>query len=73
MLSPLLNSEIAIEVSIKIIRAFVQMKKFMNTNKDLFERVITIENKIDIKFLSYDNKFEQILMNYKKMKISNKK
>lgn len=60
MLSPLLNSEIAIEVSIKIIRAFVQMKKFMNTNKDLFERVITIENKIDIKFLSYDNKFEQI-------------
>jgi len=47
MLSPLLNSEIAIEVSIKIMRAFVEMRKFINTNKDLFERVITIENKID--------------------------
>ena len=60
MLSPLLNSEIAIEVSIRIMRAFVEMRKFINTNKDLFERVITIENKIDTKFLNYDNKFEQI-------------
>jgi len=60
MLSPLLNSEIAIEVSIKIMRAFVEMRKFINTNKDLFERVVTIENKMDQKFISYDNKFEQI-------------
>lgn len=60
MLSPLLNSEIAIEVSIKIIRAFVEMRKFINTNKQLFERVVTIENKMDQKFINYDNKFEQI-------------
>jgi len=60
MLSPLLNSEIAIEISIKIIRAFVEMKKFISENKELFARVISIENKIDTKFLSYDNKFEQI-------------
>ena len=67
MLSPLLNSEIAIEVSIKIIRAFVEIRKLMNINKNLFERVINIENtmdknftNIDNKLISYDNKFEQI-------------
>jgi len=58
MLSPLLESEIAIQVSINIMRAFVEMRKFINANKDLFERVITIENKIDTKFVDYDNKFE---------------
>ena len=67
MLSPLLNSEIAIEVSIKIMRAFVAMRKFVNTNKNLFVRVINIENtmdknftNIDKKLIGYDNKFEQI-------------
>ena len=43
MLSPLLNSEIAIQVSINIMRAFVEMRKFINTNKDLIERVIRKE------------------------------
>ena len=60
MLSPLLNSEIAIEVSIKIMRAFVRMRKFISTNENLFERVVIIENKIDQQFMNYDNKFEQI-------------
>lgn len=41
-------------------RAFVEMRKFINTNKDLFERVVMIENKIDQKFTSYDKKFKQI-------------
>ena len=60
MLAPLLNSEIAIDVSIKIMRAFVEIRNFISASKNLFERVITIENKMDNKFLSYDNKFEQI-------------
>lgn len=67
MLSPLLNSEIAIQVSIDIIRAFVEIKRLMNINKSLSERVISIENRmdknftnIDKKLISYDNKFEQI-------------
>lgn len=60
MLSPLLNNEIAVQVSISIMSAFVDMRKFINTNRDLFEKVIIIENKIYKKFLNYDNKFEQI-------------
>lgn len=60
MLSGLLKNEIAIQVSIKIMNAFVEMRRFINTNKDVFERITIIENKIDKKFISYDKKFEQI-------------
>ena len=36
MLSGLLKNEIAVQVSIKIMDAFVEMRKFINTNKNLF-------------------------------------
>ena len=60
MLSGLLKSEIAVEVSVKIVEAFIRMRNFIKNNRNLFERVITIENKIDNKFNDYDNKFEEI-------------
>lgn len=47
MLSGVLKNDIAIEVSINIMRAFIEMRKFINTNKNLFEKVINIENKMD--------------------------
>ena len=57
MLSGLLKNEIAVQVSIKIMDAFVEMRKFINANKNLFEKVITIENKMDKKFIEQDKKF----------------
>ena len=60
MLSGLLKSEIAVEVSVKIVEAFIRMRNFINNNRNLLERVITIENKIDNKFNDYDNKFEEV-------------
>ena len=39
MLSSVLNSEKAIEVNIAIMRAFVQMRKFFETNKELAEMI----------------------------------
>ena len=44
MLSGILKSEIAVQVSIKIMDAFIEMRKFISTNKNLFEKVIDIEN-----------------------------
>ena len=41
-------------------RAFIEMRKFINTNKNLFEKVISIENKIDKKFIEQDKKFDVI-------------
>lgn len=60
MLSGILKSEVAIQVSIKIMDAFVEMRKFINVNKSLFEKVITIENKMDKKFIEQDKKFDII-------------
>lgn len=60
MLSGLLKSDIAVDVSIKIVEAFIKMKNFIYNNKNLLERVITIENKMENKFTDYDNRFEEI-------------
>ena len=60
MLSALLKSDIAISVSINIMKAFIEMRKFINKNTNLFERVINIENKIEEKFTDYDKNFDEI-------------
>lgn len=41
-------------------RAFIEMTKFINSNKNLFEKVINIENKMDKKFIEQDKKFDII-------------
>jgi len=60
MLSGLLKNEIAVQVSIKIMDAFVEMRKYINLNKHLFEKVVTIESKMDKKFIEYDRKFDEV-------------
>ena len=56
MLSGILRNEIAIKVSINIIRAFVEMRKFLATNGQLFERLTNVEYKL----LDHDKKFDHI-------------
>ena len=60
MLSAILRSDIAINVSIKIINTFVTMRRFLNQNSNLFQRLETLEkNQITYK-LETDNKFEKV-------------
>ena len=56
MLSPLLNSEIAIQVSINIMRAFVEMRKFMMSNAPILERLTNVEYKL----LEHDKNFDKL-------------
>lgn len=56
MLSAILRSETAIKVSIQIITAFVEMRKFITGNAALFQRIQSVEHKQ----LEADDKFEQI-------------
>ncbi len=42
MLSAVLNSETAINVSIKIMNVFVEMRRFMASNAMLFERISAV-------------------------------
>ena len=56
MLSGLLKNEVAIEVSIKIVEVFVEMRKFLSSNGQLFERLTNVEYKL----LEHDKKFDQV-------------
>ncbi len=47
MLSSVLRTKDAARVSVNIMNAFVSMRKFINENKDIFKRMIAIENKTD--------------------------
>lgn len=46
MLAGILKNDIAIEVSIKIIRAFIEMRKILISNGQVFERITNVEYKL---------------------------
>jgi hypothetical protein len=50
MLSGLLNSERAILVNIEIMRAFVQLRRLIDTNKELAKKIEKLERKYDKQF-----------------------
>ena len=54
MLSGLLRNEIAIKVSISIMDAFVEMRKFITLNGQVFQEINTMKNKL----LEHDEKFD---------------
>lgn len=60
MLSAVLRSEVAIQISIKIMNAFVEMRRFLANNSLMFERI----NELGMKQLEYQNstdeKFDKI-------------
>lgn len=56
MLSAVLNTEIAIQVSIQIMQAFVSMRKFLLNNASVFQRL----DQVELKQLKTDDKLEQI-------------
>ena len=47
MLSTVIRSETAIRVSIRIMDAFVAMRRFMVTNAEVFQRLSTMDNYVD--------------------------
>ena len=56
MLSGLLKNDIAIQVSINIMNAFVEMRKFLMRNRQIFERLTSVEHKL----LEHDKKFDEV-------------
>lgn len=56
MLSGVLKSDVAINVSISIINAFVNMRRFIASNAQIFQRLDSVEKKQ----IEYDKKFEEV-------------
>ena len=63
MLSSVLRTPNAARVSVNIMNAFVEMKRFISENKDIFKRMIEIENDntyIKNMLLEYDDKINEL-------------
>lgn len=64
MLSGVLKSDTAIEVNIRIMRAFIAMRSFLMSNAHMFKRLETIEHNyllINRHLSEHDRKFEEVL------------
>ena len=60
MLSAVLKSDIAIEISIKIIESFVNMRKVMSSNTLMYQRFERIENRLSVHDENFDKIFKAI-------------
>ena len=71
MLSGLLKNDIAIQVSINIMNAFVEMRKFITRNGKVFERLTNVEYKIleqNRMLTNHEKKFEKVFDELQKSK-----
>jgi hypothetical protein len=56
MLSAVLRSDVAVQVSIKIMNAFVEMRRFLVSNAAIFERL----DRVELKQIETDKKLEEV-------------
>ena len=56
MLSSVLRTKVASEVSVNIMRTFVEMRKFISSNAQVFERLTNVEYKL----LEHDKSFDEL-------------
>ncbi len=56
MLSALLKSDVAVSVSVNIMKAFIEMRKFISLNGQVFERLTNMEYKL----LEHNKKFDKV-------------
>ena len=65
MLSGILKNEVAVNVSIKIMRAFIEMRKFINSNGQLFYEINNIKYKLSEHDKNFDIIFNELQKNKK--------
>ena len=61
MLASVLRSEIAAQVSIRIVRAFVKLKNLLETHKELADKIEELEQKYDYQFQCVFETFKKLL------------
>lgn len=62
MLATIIRTDIAAAVSIKIMDAFVEMRKFLINNGQIFERLTNVEYKL----LEHDKKFNEVFNQFQR-------
>ena len=61
MAATVLNSPRAVEMSIFVVRAFVQLRELLNSNRELAKRLDQLEARIEKKLSSHDAAIAAIL------------
>ena len=60
MLSGVLRSKVAVDTSVRIMRAFVEMRHFIADNAHMFEQIRSIDHRLDSLERSTDKRFERV-------------
>ena len=68
MLSSVLNSKVAIQVNIQIMRTFTRLKEIIMTHKDIQRKIETMERKYDQQFKVVFDAIKQLLIPPEKSK-----
>ncbi len=68
MLSSVLRSQRAVEVNIAIMRTFVQLRRLMDSNRDLARRIDSLEARYDEQFSAVFDAIKQLITDDKQRK-----
>jgi hypothetical protein len=68
MLSSVLNSPRAVQVNIAIMRTFVQLRRLMDSNRDLAHRIDALEARYDEQFSNVFDAIKQLITDDKQRK-----
>jgi hypothetical protein len=61
MLASVLNSEVAIQTSVEVVRAFIRLREMLSANRDLARRLDELEKKYDGQFASVFDAIRQLM------------
>ncbi|MBP6504215.1 MAG: ORF6N domain-containing protein [Rhodoferax sp.] len=68
MLSSVLHSQRAVQVNIAIMRTFVQLRRLMDSNRDLARRIDALESRYDEQFSAVFDAIKQLITDDKQRK-----
>ena len=61
MLASVLNSPIAVEASVQVVRAFVRLREMLASHKDLARKLASLEKKYDQQFQVVFNAIRKLM------------
>jgi hypothetical protein len=62
MLASVLNTPVAVTMSIRIVEAFVRLREMVSTHKDLARRLDALDRRYDAKFKAIFNAIRQLML-----------
>lgn len=61
MAATVLNSPLAVEMTVHVVRAFVQLREMLSSNRELARRFAQLETRLDRKLVEHDRAIASIL------------